>query len=292
VSERTTGGQRLSPVVARRQLNRWFVQARKDAGFASRELAAEALGWSPRKQALLESDEQPIQLKDLDTILRVLAVPDEDGPRWRALAELAKERGWWDDYDDADLPAEGKRFVGLEWGARRIRTFDGSIMPALLQLPGYTVAALDAGLLDRPPEQIDRLLAVRRQRQRVLGEPDPLGYHVIMDEAALRRPGGSPSTMRAQLDHIVDLASTRSNIIVQIVPFSAGLYAGQSGTFIIMDFDSRDGEPGLVHSEPGFASSHYLEERGDIYLYSRVFQRLTEIALSPEESISFMSRWS
>jgi hypothetical protein len=290
VSERTSDGQRVSPIVARRQLNRLFVQARKGAGFASREVAAEAFHWSSRKQTMLESGDQAIPLKDLDVILPTCAVPRAEWPKWRQLAGVAKAKSWWDVYDGADLPAEGKTFVGLEWGARRIRTFDGSIMPALLQIPGYTVAALEAGLIDRPPEQIDRLLAVRRQRQRVLGQPDPLEYHVILDEAALRRPGGNPTTMRAQLDHIVDLASTRSNITVQIVPFSAGLYAGQSGTFIIMDFDTRDGEPGIVHSEPGFASAHYVEDRGDIYLYSRVFQRLTEIALPADESIGLMSR--
>jgi hypothetical protein len=281
------GGQRLSSVVARRELLGRFVQARKDAGFVSRELAAEALGWSPRKQALLETDEQAIPLKDLDVILRVFQVPEDHWGAWRQLAEQARARGWWDDYDAADLSDQGKRFVGYEWGASRIRTFAGTIMPALLQIPGYTTAALQAGVTDRPPEQIDRLLAVRRQRQRVLGQPDPLEYHVVLDEAALRRPGGSPDIMRAQLLHVVDLAETRPNVTVQIVPFTAGLYAAQSGTFVIMDFN-REEDPGLVHIEPGFAGSLYVEQRSDLYLYSRLFAALLEVALSPTESIELL----
>jgi hypothetical protein len=288
VTDRANDGQRVSPVIARRRLLTLFTQARKDAGFASRDLAAQALGWSPRKQALLESDEQPIPVKDLDVILPTLKVPEEKWDTWRELAELARNKGWWDAYDDADLSGEGKRFIGFEWGARHIRTFDGSIMPALLQIPAYTTAALEAGLIDRPPEQIGRLLAVRRHRQRVLGPPDPLNYHVVLDEAALRRPGGGPDTMRAQLNHVVDLAETRSNLTVQVVPFSAGLYAAQSGTFVIMDFNSGEDDPGLVHVEPGFAGSLYVEERGEIYLYSLVFQRLLEVALSPEDSITLL----
>lgn len=288
VTDRANDGQRVSPIVARRQLLRRFVHARKDAGFISRELAAEALGWSPRKQALLESDEQAIPVKDLDVILPAFKVPEDDWPTWRHLAESARTKSWWDTYDDADLSAEGKRFIGFEWGARRIRSFDGTIMPALLQIPGYTTAALRAGVTDRPPEQVDRLLAVRRQRQRALGQPDPLEYHVVLDEAALRRPGGDPDTMRAQLGHVLDLAQTRPNITVQVVPFSAGLYAAQSGTFVIMDFDSRDDDPGLVHVEPGFAGSLYIEERSDIYLYSRVFGRLLEVALNPVESLELL----
>jgi hypothetical protein len=288
VTDRSENGQRVSPVVARRQLRQRFVQARREAGFASREPAAEALGWSPRKQALLESDEQPIPVKDLDRVLPVFRIPEEEWSTWRELAELARTKGWWDGYEEADLSVEGKRFVGYEWGARRIRTFDGSIMPALLQIPGYTTAALSAGVTDRPPEQIGRLLAVRRQRQRALSQPDPLEYHVVLDEAALRRPGGDPATMRAQLNHIVDLVDTRKNLTVQVVPFSAGLYAAQSGTFVIMDFADRGDDPGVVHVEPGFTGSLYVEERADIYLYSRVFQRLLEVALNPDDSIDLL----
>jgi hypothetical protein len=288
VSERENDTQRVSSVVARRRLHRLFVQARKSAGFASRDLAAKALGWSPRKQALLESDEQAIPIKDLDVILTTFGVPEEDRPMWHELAEVARSRCWWDDYDDADLSAEGKRFVGLEWGARRIRTFDGSIMPALLQIPAYTVAALESGLVDRPREQVDRLLAVRRQRQRVLGNPDPLEYHAIVDEAALQRPAGDADIMTAQLLHIVDLVTTRPNLTVQVVPFSAGLYPGQSGTFEIMDFPPVNEEPALVHSEPGFDASLYIEDLDDVYLYSRVFRRLTEIALDPDASLRLL----
>lgn len=288
MTDRTEDGQRVSPVVARRQLFRRFVQARKDAGFSSREQAAEALGWSPRKQALLESDEQPIPLKDLDVILPTFKIAEEDWSRWRQLAALARSKGWWDSYDEADLSGPGKRFVGLEWGARRIRTFDGTIMPALLQIPAYTTAALQAGITDRPPEQIGRLLAVRRQRQRALGRPDPLDYHVVLDEAALHRAAGDARTMRAQLLHIVDLAETRPNLTIQVVPFSAGLYAGQSGTFVIMDFDPSDDDPGLVHIEPGFTRSQYMEERSDIYLYSRLFQHILDQALSPAASLDLL----
>jgi transcriptional regulator with XRE-family HTH domain len=288
MTDRSDDGLRVSPVVARRQLLRRFVEARREAGFVSRELAAEALGWSPRKQALLESGEQPIPLKDLDAILPAFKIAEDEWPKWQALAELARAKGWWDAYDDADLSVEGKRFIGYEWGARRIRTFDGSIMPALLQIPGYTSAALGAGVSDRPPEQIERLQAVRRQRQRALGKPDPLDYQVVLDEAALRRPGGDGDTMRAQLAHVVDLSETRANITVQVVPFSAGLYPAQSGTFVIIDFDLGEEDPGMVHVEPGFDGSLYMEERHDIYLYSRVFQRLLEVALSPADSMDLL----
>lgn len=283
--DRTKDGQRASPVVARRQLLRRFIAARKLA-FTSRDLAAKALGWSPRKQAMLESDDQAIPLKDLDVILPTFDVPKDEWPSWHELAELARARSWWDAYDAADLSDEGKRFVGYEWGARRLRSFDGTIMPALLQVPEYTAAALRAGIADRPPEQIDRLLAVRRRRQQVLSPPDPLEYHVVIDEAALRRPGGGPEIMRAQLDHIVNLAEAQPNVTVQVVPFDAGLYAAQSGTFVIMDFP--DDDSGLVHVEPGFAGSLYVEDRAEVYLHSRVFERLLDIALTPTDSLDLL----
>lgn len=278
----------MSPVVAARQLNLRLVQARKRAGFVSRETAAEALGWSSRKQALLESAEQALPLKDLDTILTTFSVPEPEWASWYELARTVRTRGWWDSYEDADLSKDGKQYVGLEWGARRLRSFDGSIMPALLQLPAYALAALEASLDHRPGEQVRRLLGVRRERQRVLGEPDALEYHVILDEAALHRPGGGAATMRAQLEHLADYASIRPNITVQVVPFAAGLYPGQSGTFVLMDFDGHHDEPGLAHLEPGFSGSVYIEERQALYDYSLLFQRLAKIALDPTDSLTLI----
>lgn len=282
---RTDGGRRVSPVVARRQLLRLFVQARR-AGFDTRQRAARALGWSLRKQAMLETDEQAIQLRDLEIILQALEVPETDRPLWRQLAELVRAKGWWEAYEDADLSTEAKLYVGYEWGARRIRTFAGTMWPALLQIPGYTSAALQSGVVHRPPEQIRQLVEIRRQRQRVLGSPDPLEYHVVVDEAALRRPGGDAATMRAQLLHVVDQAETRPNIAVQVVPFSARLYAAQSGAFTLLDFDEDD--PGLVHLEPGFASSIYVEDLEQLYRYSQLFGHALEVAAGPEESLSLL----
>jgi hypothetical protein len=94
--------------------------------------------------------------------------------------------------------------------------------------------------------------------------------------------------MAAQLHHVVDLAAGRANITVQVVPFSAGLYAGQAGTFVLMQFGTAEDDPGLVHLEPGFDGSLYLEERRDLYLYSRLFQGLVEVALPPAESLALV----
>lgn len=276
---------RTSPVVARRQLQRLFVQARLDAGFSSRERAAAALGWSTRKQVLLESDEQTIPLRDLDVIFAVFRIPPAEQAGWRLLAETARTKGWWEAYGDVDLSAEGKRYIGFEWGARRIRAFSGSIMPALLQIPSYTGSALRRWVSHRPPEQVRRLLEIRRLRQRVLGPPDPLTYHAVFDEAALHRPGGDANTMRAQLLHLVDQAEVRPNVTVQLVPFSAGVYPAQSGTFILLEFESRDDDPGIVHIEPGYARALFIDQRADLYVYSRVWEQLLELALSPDESL-------
>jgi hypothetical protein len=282
---RDENSRRVSPVVARRQLLRRFVQARLDAGFSSREQAAEALGWSTRKQIQMESDKQTIPLGDLDGILSTFKVPEAEWPTWRQLAETARTKGWWDAYGDVDLSGDAKRFIGLEWGATRVRAFTGTIVPALLQIPAYTETALRHWVSHRPPEQVKRALEVRRLRQRVLGPPDPLEYHVVIDEAALYRPAGDAATMQAQLLYVVDQAETRPNVTVQVVPFSAGTYPGQSGNFMLLDFDGRDDDPGIVHLEPGFANTLFLDDRANVYLYSQVFQQLVELASAPDESL-------
>ena len=97
-----------------------------------------------------------------------------------------------------------------------------------------------------------------------------------------------PPRCGPSFEHLADFGSIRPNITVQIVPFGVGLYPGQSGTFVLMDFDTQDGEPGLAHLEPGFTGSVYIEERRALYEYSLLFQRLTKIALDPDDSLALI----
>jgi hypothetical protein len=68
-------------------------------------------------------------------------------------------------------------------------------------------------------EVSERRVLARLARQRVLNRPNPLQYHVIIDESILTRPIGTPSVLRGQLARLVDAAQSE-HITSQVLPLS------------------------------------------------------------------------
>ncbi|MFK3981104.1 Scr1 family TA system antitoxin-like transcriptional regulator [Micromonospora sp. NPDC050397] len=124
-----------------------------------------------------------------------------------------------------------------EEAAASLRWFEPSVIPGLLQTEAYARAVLASGPI--AAEDVERFVKVRLERQRaVFDRPRPPLAVFVVDEAALRR--GAPELMHEQLDHLVEMAS-RPNIFVHVIPFSAGLYPGQAGPFVIGGVEgSRD----------------------------------------------------
>lgn len=279
--------RRRSAAVVRRRLARELERCRKEAGL-TQSTAAKALGWSPRKQQLLEAGDQAVSARDLEVILSKLAIPSDFWPEWHDLAAAAQTKSWWDGYSDADLAQSSKRYIGYEQGATRIRSFDPLVINGLLQTPGYREAIIrGAAVTPRPGEQVASLIEVTWLRQQVLFGSDPLVLWTILDEAALRREVGSSEVMAAQLNHLAGLAEQHDTVTVQVIPFAAGPHAGLGGSFSILEFGWPN-DAGFVYLESGPDHTSYLEERTDIYFYSQVFDRLDDSALPPDRSIELL----
>lgn len=278
--------RRASAAVARRRLG---VELTRLRGQLRQAEAAKALGWAPAKLRYLEAGTRPMQEGDLPAVFRIYDVPELVQAELRRLCAEASSRGWWDRYSDADLSSAAKRYMGLEFGATRIRGFEALLVPGLLQTSDYATEILRASLTPRAVEQVNALIEIRRARQRALAGSDPLGFWAILDEAALHRRVGSPEVMREQLTHIADLAESSDTVSVQVVPFEAGPHPGLGGPFFLFEFGWED-DPGLVYLEPQSDRATYLEDRRDVYTFSQAFERLVDTALPPEDSLDMLRR--
>jgi Domain of unknown function (DUF5753) len=118
---------------------------------------------------------------------------------------------------------------------------------------------------------------LRLRRQRVLARDDPPTLWAVVDEAALRRLTGGPEVMRAQIDHLIDVAERR-HVVLQVVPFHLGGHAGAGGPFSILRFP-RD----VVYLEQ-LTSALYLDERADVDDYLATMEMLCAQALPPRET--------
>ncbi|MDR7300572.1 Scr1 family TA system antitoxin-like transcriptional regulator [Haloactinomyces albus] len=65
------------------------------------------------------------------------------------------------------------------------------------------------------------------QQQR-LDCADPLQLTAVIEEAVLDRPVGTVDTMRAQLEHLLELEAC-DNIDLRVLPTAIGPHAGLSG---------------------------------------------------------------
>src|SRR6202021_3151561 len=123
-------------------------------------------------------------------------------------------------------------------------------------------------------------------QDRRTGEAPP-EYWAVLNEALLRRVGGGAEMMRAQLNHITDMAGL-PHVNVQVLPFAAGVHPAMDGAFRILGFP-EPGDPDGVYLE-NQAGSLYLEEAAEIDRYARMFSHLLAKALDPEESRRLIAR--
>jgi hypothetical protein len=278
-------GPRHSPTLRRRRLSAELRAFRETAGMTSVE-ATKRLEWSGGRLTKMERGEwvrpNPRDIKDL---LDLYGVTD---PRKRedliTMAKEGREKGWWHAYRQM-MSEEYTTYVGLEAGAESVSTFD-QVMNGLLQTEDYARALLLDGPAEITAEQVDKRIDVRARRQELLTREDnPLRLWAVMDEAALRRQVGGRDVLRAQLQHVLNLAEL-ARVTVQVIPFSAGAHAAVTGAFSILGFPERE-DPDAVYVETP-AGELFVEDLEEVGRFQIAFQRLQATALRPGDSLDLM----
>jgi transcriptional regulator with XRE-family HTH domain len=240
---------------------------------------------SQSKISRLENGRRSISQRDVRDLCDVYNVDDE---RVRAgLMEMAREsrqRGWWHEFSDIPYSV----YIGLEAEASSIRAYESSFVPGLLQTQEYAEAVVLGTQPDTDTTAVRRRVEVRIKRQsRIYGENQLGSLWAVIDEAVLRREVGSRAVMFQQLQQLLDL-SARSNINLQVIPFSHGAHPGMTGTFSLMEFpESADST--VVYFE-GVTSDLYLEKDADVRRYTGLYDHLRAAALSVAESRSLIAK--
>jgi hypothetical protein len=269
-----------SPTMRRRRLARELARLREGTGMTIRE-AATALEWDPSKLSRVEGMQRGIIVRDVRRLLDLYGITDS--AQREALFEMSrqsKQRGWWQAYADV-MPSEYANLIGLEAEASEIRGYEPELVPGRLQTEDYARAIIRLGRPGDTAEEIGRRVGVRMTRQQILDTDDPPVMRVVLNEAVVRRVVGGPAVMRSQL---LKLAADRgrSNVLIQVLPFTAGEHPAMSGPFTILDFP-EPGDRGVVTLE-NMASTLSLEADEDLRQYARAFDFLQAAALGPRES--------
>jgi transcriptional regulator with XRE-family HTH domain len=248
--------------------------------------ANQACGWSGAHLSYIENAQQNVTLDDLEHLLALYEVPVDRWATYHEAAAKARDMGWWQRYDQHEVPNWLSLFVGLEQGASDLRTYQPVVMPGLLQTPDYAAAVLASDAVPRTEAHVARLVGLRIARQGVLTRSsDPLELRVILDESVLHRRTGPDHVMGGQLRHLAAMAE-RPNIDVQVLPLAAGMHSAAFGAFVILGFP-WESDPGLVYVE-NRSGAVYLESSHEIDAHSLVFQQLSVLALNAKESVDLL----
>lgn len=246
--------------------------------------AADYLQRSSGTVSRFESAEYPIRRPDVMALLDLYGVSDE---RRRAglmkLSEEVWQKGWWDGYSE-DVAGWFVDYVWLENRADRIRMFQVTPIPGLLQTRTYAENVIRAAEPEASSAQVERWVELRMTRQEILDREKPPYLHAVLDEAALRRTTGGPKVMAQQLAHLAECAD-RPYIDIRVLPFSAGSHASPAGAFSILHM--TDPFPEVAHVESP-AGAIYIETPDSDHLVA-LYDRLVEEALGAAESANLIS---
>jgi transcriptional regulator with XRE-family HTH domain len=274
------------PTVRRRRLGTELRKLRESNVYKLEEVAAR-LGVAPSTLSRIETGKAPTKSAYLSQMLDMYGVTDQQ--QRQVLVDMAREghrKGWWAAYDDV-LPSGFDIYVGLEAETAAVRGYEVSVVPGLLQTPGYARAVLREMFARHTTDQIERLVDLRIERQRRFDGDPPIELWAVLDEAVIRRPVGGNSVMREQLEHLL-VAADRPGVTIQVLPFGCGAHAGHGGPFSILEFPNRsDSEVAYVESVVGII---YLEKDRDVRARAEAFDRLRAAALAPVTSADLISR--
>ncbi|NEW26107.1 helix-turn-helix domain-containing protein [Nocardia cyriacigeorgica] len=277
-------GSTLPQRAAGRELRRLRMRAGK-----SQTAAGKAIEVSPQTIGRME-DGLPTKLSRV----YVNALCDEYGAsaaeRERLLTlaaevEEAKKagNGWWRTFP---LEPRLNHYLALEDAARKITTFQLTLLPGLLQTQEYR---RDIIWTDNPAistEHAERKLELAMRRQAKLKQ-DGFELNVILSEAALRHRVGGPPVMARQLHHLADIGCL-SNISIRVIPLRANGHIGlQVGAFSLLEFpplpSSRMLEPPVAYVE-AHVGHLFLEQKPEIRRYQDAWVRLERVASDEDDS--------
>ncbi|MFF7788928.1 Scr1 family TA system antitoxin-like transcriptional regulator [Streptomyces sp. NPDC007991] len=289
---RTTSGsgaldsRSAGPMVPRLVLGARLRRLREERGIGRAD-AGHVIRASPSKISRMEAGRHGFKLRDVTDLLTHYGVTDEaERATLLALAEQANTPAWWQYYSDV-VPAWTQTYLGAEQAAGVIRCFQVQRVPALLQTADYARACLRLAHPDAGAREMERRVALRLTRQRILHRQPPTRLWAVIDEAALRRPVGGLSVMRAQLRYLIEMCRL-PQVTVQILPFGAGGHAAEGGPVTIVRLPGGE-LPDVVYLEQ-LTTALYPDRPAEIERYWDAMNRLVVEAESPDETPTILHR--
>ncbi|NEA15216.1 helix-turn-helix domain-containing protein [Streptomyces halstedii] len=185
--------------------------------------------------------------------------------------------------DQSQFKERYRRYMALEAEAVSLWHFAVSVLPGLLQTPGYAREVLAAGGLKEP--ELTQQVEARMGRRELLEGQSPPQFRTILSEAVLRTTLREPGQWREQLEYLRDMGE-RDGMTVQVSRFSAGLHGLTNAD--VMFLRLAEGRT-VAYTENGYRGE-LIEDSAPVERLQRAYDSVRDLALSPAESRKFILR--
>ncbi|MRH91529.1 helix-turn-helix domain-containing protein [Nocardia sp. SYP-A9097] len=280
--------------VPRRQLGRYLRELRQQSGMTIAEVARRIERGATTVQRLETGQADRIRMWDIEALCQVLGAGETETAALKGLAQQGNTKSWWHEYGDL-IPQNFDVYMGLESASASFTSFQ-ELVPGLAQTPDCARVLMRTVHPGESGSEIDRRVEMRMHRQILITRHSkPLSVTMILDESVLHRVIGSAKIMATQLRHLADL-STKPNVAIRILPYSAGVPLGDlTGPFIILDFDDDDTgqsfEPPVVYVE-SYTGAMYFDDRDSVQRYRTAHETMWQVALDASRSRDLLRRAS
>ncbi|MBT2412810.1 helix-turn-helix transcriptional regulator [Streptomyces sp. ISL-12] len=190
---------------------------------------------------------------------------------------------WWTEFQEG-FPESLIEFVAYEDAAERITTCGVNVLPALLQTEDYA-RSITTGVAGSvlSPDMVERSVALRRGRRRILTKPDQTRVEFIFSEAALCQRIGGRAVMAEQLDSLLDDVASRT-VTIRVIPFSKPATAMYMGH--LLEFAGEAEKPiSVIDSQTGMLFQRRQKEIRETRHY---IEGMRKLAVSPQESLAMI----
>lgn len=196
-----------------------------------------------------------------------------------AVTGVRRSRHWWEEYR-GKLPDGFLDVSEMEYYATRIRTAQTVHLPGLLQTEEHARALFELVVPKLPRLEVELRVAHRLGRQSILEGESPTPYSAVIHETALRMRFGDRKAAAAQLQHLLE-ASERDNVLLTVIPFSAGGFTGADQSILYAEGTVPELDTVQLDSAHG---SVFIDSPTPLANYRTMLDLIEQRALSPAKS--------
>jgi transcriptional regulator with XRE-family HTH domain len=244
--------------------------------------AARVIRASTSKVSRLERGESPAKPRDVHDLAVFYALSREQQSQLDQLLAQAGNADLYARFADV-TPNFLKRLIRLEGTAEKICVFEPRVVPGLLQTEAYAraiVRLMEVGLSDAG---IERIVALRMQRQVMLDRGVPT-VAVLISEDVLYRPYGTAGVMAEQVGFLLK-ATLTDRVNVRVVRKEA-----MAPPYPIFHLTFADGDCQELAYVEHLDGANYVTQKRQLDKYRRLLDNVRANTYDREESTASLKR--